>query len=343
MDATPLDAHLLVLPESAGASLYGMLDVLSSTGTVWRELAGLDEGTPLVRPYLVSLTKERFTLSHNIPVQPDLTIAEAGYPKVLIITDLWLAPDDPMADRYADLKAWLRDCRAAGTMIYSVCTGSVLLAAAGLLDGLDVASHWGYEDLFRRNFPDVRFDPAPSMCFSDPQGRLVTAGGASAWQDLALHIISRHVSPGEALHTAKVFLLKMHSEGQLPYTNRVRRLSHADSVVRHAETWLAENYCAADPVAGVVATCGVAERTLKRRFRQATGVTLIAYAQNLRIEAAKRVLETARTPVEDVAAAVGYENVTFFRRLFKRGTGLSPGDYRRMFKPLSADAGPAGN
>ena len=338
MAATPLDAHLLALPESAGASLYGMLDVLATTGTLWREFAGLDQGPALIRPHLVSLTNDRFTLRHGIPVQPDLTIADAGRPEVLIVTDFWLAPDDPMADRYPDLKAWLRDCRAAGTTIYSVCTGSVLRAAAGLLDGLEVASHWGYEDLFRQNFPDVRFDPAPSICFSDPEGRLVTAGGASAWQDLALHIISRHVSPGEALHTAKVFLLKVHAEGQLPYANRVRRLPHADSVVRRAETWLIENYRAADPVAGVVAACGIAERTLKRRFRQATGVTLIAYAQNLRIEAAKRALETDRTPVETVAAAVGYENVAFFRRLFKRGTGLSPGAYRRMFKPFQAGA-----
>jgi len=333
----PLDIQLLALPESAGSSLYGMLDVLATTGTLWRELAGLDRGPSLIRPRLLSLTRERFTCGHGIPVKPDLAIGDDVRPDILIITDFWLAPDDAMGDRYDELKAWLRECRAGDTTIYSACTGSVLLAAAGLLDGLEVASHWAYEDLFRRNFPAVRFDPAPNICFSDETGRLVTAGGASSWHDLALHIISRHVSPGEALRTAKVYLMKWHSEGQLPYANRVRRLPHADSVVRRAENWLAENYCDADPVAGVVAACGIAERSLKRRFRQATGVTLIAYAQNLRIEAAKRGLETGRKPVDEIAGGVGYENVAFFRRLFKRCTGLSPGEYRRMFRPFHAD------
>ncbi len=336
VDPTPLDAHLLALPESAGSSLYGMLDVLSTTGTLWRELSGLDQGPTLIRPHIVSLTRQQFTCGHGIPVQPDLAIGDCVRPEILIILDLWLAPDDAMADRYDELKAWLRECRAGGTTIYSACSGSVLLAAAGLLDGLSATSHWGYEDLFRRQFPEVRFDPAPSLCFCDAEGRMVTAGGTSSWHDLAIHIISRHVSPGEAVHIAKVFLMKWHAEGQLPYVNRVRRLPHADSVVRRAENWLAEHFSHADPVAGVVAASGVAERSLKRRFREATGATLISYAQNLRIEAAKRALETGGKSVDEVALAVGYGNTTFFRRLFKRCTGLSPGEYRRMFEPFYA-------
>ena len=179
----------------------------------------------------------------------------------------------------------------------------------------------------------MRFDPAPSICFSDAEGRLVTAGGAFSWHDLALHIVSRHVSPGEAMNTAKLFLMKWHSEGQLPFASRIRRLEHADRGVRCAEKWLSENYSHPDPVAGVVAACGIAERSLQRRFREATGVTIITYTQNLRIEEAKRVLESEQRSVDEVAAGVGYENTTFFRRLFKRSTGLSPGEYRRMFKP----------
>ncbi len=329
----PLDAYLLALPESAGSTLYGMVDVLASTGTFWREMSGLDRGPDLIRPHIVASTREPFTCGNGIPVQPDLAIDEVGCPDLLIITDLWMSADEATSDRYEAVNEWLRKCRAGGTTIYTSCTGSLMLAAAGLLDGLEAASHWGYEEQFKKTFPDVRFDPAANICFADEDGRLVTTGGATAWHDLALHIISRHISPGEALNTSKVFLLKSHAEGQLPYANRVRRLPHADSVVRRAESWLAENFSAADPVAGVVAACGIAERSLKRRFRQATGSTLIGYAQNLRVEAAKRALEGERRPVEDIAAGVGYENVSFFRRLFKRCTGLSPGEYRRMFTP----------
>ncbi len=166
----------------------------------------------------------------------------------------------------------------------------------------------------------------------------MTAGGTSSWHDLAIHIIARHASPGEALRIAQVYLLKWHAEGQLPYASLVRRQPHADSVVRVAESWLAEHFAKPDPVAGVVAACAVPERSLKRRFRSATGTTVIAYAQNLRIEAAKRALETGDAPVDQIAASVGYENATFFRSLFKRSTGLTPGAYRRMFRPIHAAA-----
>ncbi|MEM1131067.1 MAG: AraC family transcriptional regulator, partial [Pseudomonadota bacterium] len=108
----------------------------------------------------------------------------------------------------------------------------------------------------------------------------------------------------------------------------------ADNAVRRAETWLAENYSADDPVSGAVEAVGLPERSLKRRFQNATGSTLIAYAQNLRVEAAKAALEQSDKPVEDVSAEVGYENVAFFRRLFKRATGLTPSDYRKLYKPM---------
>ena len=100
-----------------------------------------------------------------------------------------------------------------------------------------------------------------------------------------------------------------------------------DSVVRHAETWLAENFREPHAVAAAVAACGIPERSLKRRFKAATGTTLISYVQNLRIEDAKQLLERAEKPFDDIALGIGYENTAFFRRLFKRCTGLTPGQY----------------
>ena len=108
-----------------------------------------------------------------------------------------------------------------------------------------------------------------------------------------------------------------------------------NSIVREAEDWLRQHFREAHAVASVVVECGIAERSLKRRFVAATGSTVIAYVQNLRIEEAKRLLETGDTPSDDIAAAVGYENPAFFRKLFKRCTGLTMGKYRRMFRPIS--------
>jgi transcriptional regulator GlxA family with amidase domain len=332
--AASLPVHILCLPESAGSALYGMVDVLASTGTLWRELTGATSVPAMLTPQLVSRETEPFICGNGIPVHPEFSFAEVDSPGIVIVPEMWLAPDDAVEDRYDDVKTWLRACYETGSTIYSACSGSVLLAAAGLLDGRDATSHWGYQDLFRNSFPAVRFNPEPSLCIGDTTGRIVTAGGTSSWHDLAIHIISRHVNPGEALRIAQVYLMKWHSEGQLPYTPLVRKTPHADSVVRRAEEWLASHFREPDPVAGVVSVCQIPDRSLKRRFRQATGTTLIKYTQNLRVEATKRLLEERSMPIDDIAAAVGYENVAFFRRLFKRGTGLTPGEYRRMFQPF---------
>lgn len=331
----PIHAFILALPETAGSALYGMVDVLAATGTLWRELVGEAPGERLIEPRIVSPRREPFRCGNAIPVSPDISCAEADPPEILILPELWLAPSDDLGDRYADVKDWVRSCYSAGSTIYTACSGSVLLASTGLLDGREATSHWGYQDLFRRCFPRVRFNPEPNLVVSDPAGRIVTAGGTTSWHDLALHIISRHCSPGEALRIAKVYLLKWHGEGQLPFQSLVRRQSHADSAVRRAEEWLAANFREQNPVAGVVLASGLPERSLKRRFKTATGTTLIAQVQNLRIEEAKRLLETSSDPADEIAALVGYDNAAFFRRLFKRCTGLTPGAYRRMFRPVS--------
>jgi transcriptional regulator GlxA family with amidase domain len=117
----------------------------------------------------------------------------------------------------------------------------------------------------------------------------------------------------------------------------VRRQPHADSAVREAEDWLAANFGQDNAVAAVVAAIGIPDRSLKRRFKTATGATLIGYVQNLRVEAAKRLLEAGTDSVDAISASVGYENFAFFRRLFKRSTGLTPGQYRRMFHSLAIE------
>lgn len=333
-----LDALIVAVPETAGSALYGMVDVLAATGTLWRELVGEEPGSGLIRPRIVSPSLDPFRCGNGIPVAPEVAVTEDPGAPIVILPELWLGPDDDMHGRYPELLDWVRRRHRAGSTIYSACSGSVMLAATGLLNGREATSHWGYQDLFRRRFPEVQFRPEPNLVFADRTGRIVTAGGTTSWHDLAIHIISRHCSPGEALRIAKAYLLKWHGEGQLPYASLVRRQPHADAVVRRAEKWLAQNFRTPQAVGALVEVCGIPERTLKRRFKAATGSSVIDYVQNLRVEEAKRLLETGGTPLEDIAAEVGYENAAFFRRLFRRCTGLTPGDYRRMFAPMASAA-----
>jgi transcriptional regulator GlxA family with amidase domain len=311
-----------------------MVDVLRAAGNVWQTLTRQDTGRALFNVRIVSPKKKNFACGNGIPVSPDCAIADEPKARVLILPELWLGPDEDIQGRHPALMGWIRRSYGRGAFVYSACSGAVMLAATGLLDGCEATSHWAYRDLFGKRYPNVRFQPQPNLVIADRSGRIVTAGGTTSWHDLAIHIIARHASPGEALRIAKVYLLKWHDEGQLPYAPLVRRLPHGDSVVRDSQKLLGQCFREPDAIQRVVSASRIPERTLKRRFKAATGSTFIEYVQNLRIEEAKRLLETSAMNTEDISAEVGYDDYSFFRRLFKRLTGLTPGAYRRMFQPV---------
>jgi len=326
-----MDVLMVAVRETAGSALYGMLDVLEATGNIWQALVRSGDARQYFRVRIVSPDGRLFTCGNRIPVNPDFAVPDEPTAPIVILPELWLGPDETMAGRYPELIDWIRRRHAAGSTIYSACSGAILLAETGLLDDCPATSHWGYQDLFRQRFPKVRFDPAPNLVYADPHGRIVTAGGTTSWHDLVLHIIARHAGPGEALRVAKVYLLKLHDEGELPYTALVRPLPHGDGLVRKIEGILKDRFQQQDALSQAVRASGIPERTLKRRFKAATGIPLIDYLQNLRIEHGKHLLETTGLPVEEISAEAGYSDVSFFRRLFKRLAGTTPLSYRRMF------------
>lgn len=334
----PIETAIVAVPETSGSALYGLVDVLSVTGNVWQTLTRTEPTAPPFRVRVVSLGRERFCCGNGIPIEPAAAIGEIDRADIVILPELWLGPDEHLRGRYPALIEWIGARYDAGACIYSACSGALMLAETGLLNDRDATSHWGYQDLFRRQYPKVRFKPEPNLCFADPAGRIVTAGGTTSWHDLALHIISRHVSPGEAMRIAKVYLLKWHDEGQLPYEPLVRQQPHTDAVVRSCETWLRAHFRQSGVVARVVGHARIPERTLKRRFKQATGMALIDYVQNLRIEEAKHLLESSDQPVDEICFSIGYEDPSFFRRLFRRRTGVTPARYRRVFQPIQRGA-----
>lgn len=330
-DTRSFNAHLVAVPETAGSALYGMLDVLAATGNLYEQLVGWEAPRQLIEPHIVSDRRTPFACGNRIPVRPEWRVDDAPLADIVIVPELWLGPDEDIRGRYDKLLHWICRSYEQGASIYSACSGAILLAETGLLNGRPATSHWGYERLFRTRYPNVDFKREPALQIADKDGRIVTAGGTTSWHDLVIHIIARHCGPTEAARIAKVYLLKTHEEGQLPYAALVKEAPHADSVVRESEALLKEIYLGTNAVSRVVARSRVPERTLKRRFKTATGLSIIDYVQNLRIEKAKELLETTTLTVEEISAACGYDNASFFRRLFRNRCGIAPADYRRLF------------
>ena len=327
---------LLAAPETSASVLYGLYDVLLSVGPMWPDMTAAKPGDALLEVPIVAATREPFRCFGNILVEPHAAVADVDEVDAVIVCDMYTPIDTPPRGRFAVETAWLRRMHEGGALLATVCTGSLLLAESGLLDGRSCAGHWAYRDLFLSAYPRIRFVPGAILDLSSEREGLITAGGVTSWQDLALHLIARLCGPEHAARTAKVYLLAGHEDGQLPFSAMTRRVRTGDAVIRDCQAWIADNYATPNPVTAMTEQSGLTGRTFARRFQAATGHRPIDYVHALRTEGARLLLETGPGGVDDVGYSVGYEDPTFFRRLFKRTTGMTPAAYRRKYAPIVA-------
>lgn len=331
----PLRLHLLTFPETSPLVLYGLLDVFTTVGVIYPEITTGEAGEPLFEVKVVSASTEPFRCNGKVLVEPDQAIDEVDDSDIVIVCDMYQPIDSPPRGDYPREAAWLRRMYEGGAMICAVCSGALVLAETGLLDGREAASHWGYASMFRDHYSRVRLRADLALCPADEDGRIVTTGAVTAWQDLALFIIARHCGPEHAIRTAKIYLFSHHSDGQLPYAVTVPQLQTEDALMRDSQIWLAANYAAPHPARTMIRRSGLSPRSFTRRFRAATGLAPIDYVQAVRVEEAKQLLEAGSLGIDDVANAVGYEDTASFGRLFKRRAGLTPAAYRRKFTALA--------
>lgn len=331
---------LLAAPETSASVLYGLYDVLMSAGAVYPDMVTGAPGDELLDVRIVSADGKPFHCIGNIPVEPQSAIGEIDTADAVVICDMYTSIYDVPNGRYPREVDWLKRMHQQGALLTSVCSGSLLLAESGLLNGHQATAHWAYRDMFQRHFPRITFRNETVLCLAAEADRIVTAGGVTAWHDLTVYLIARYCGYQTAIETAKVFLFSGHSEGQSPYSVMTRPMESNDGPISDCQVWIADHYATAKPVEKMVERSGLNARTFSRRFRAATGFAPIEYVQALRIEEAKQMLETDQLSNDDVGAVVGYEDPASFRRVFKRGTGLSPAAYRKKFQRISQIARP---
>ena len=325
---------LLAAPETSSLVLYGLYDVLLSAGAVYPDMVAGALAETLLDVKVVAAAATPFRCIGNVAIEPHASVASIGHVDVAIVCDIYMPIDTPPRDRYLVEIAWLKQVHGDGGLVCSVCSGSLVLAEAGLLDGRRCAGHWAYRDLFRTAYPKVEFALDSILILESEAEGIVTAASVTAWQDLALYIIARLCGPEQALRSAKVYLLSGHDDGQLPFAAMSRRIQKADGAIAKCQEWIADHYTTPNPVTAMVEMSGLNRRTFMRRFRAATGYLPLEYVQTLRVEEAKQIIESEVENLDDVGFMVGYDDPTFFRRLFKRQTGLTPAAYRRKFKPV---------
>ena len=321
---------VLAMPNGAASVIYGMYDLFRSAGRDWPAMLGRPSGQSVIEPSIVSRAAGPLSVMNDVMVTAHAGLQESPRPDIICIPDLALYPDCRPEGCEPEIE-WLRRCYAEGSTIASACTGALLLAETGLLDGCEATTHWAYCDALAKRHPTVTMRPKNVLVMSGIDQRLVMGGGGSSWFDLALYLIARVAGIECAMQTARVYLIDWHQSGQQPFAQLARSRQSDDAVIAQCQVWIAQNYETPSPVAGMLQVSGLAERTFARRFQSATGLSPMEYVHTLRLEEAKHQLEIGEEVVEAIANAVGYEDAGFFSRLFKRKVGLSPSQYRRRF------------
>ena len=334
-DGQPLIA-ILVSPESSASVVYGMFDLFKCAGRDWPMVTEGRSGPELLRPVLVARRAGRVRAANGVEIEAQLGFDALAVPAAVCVPELMIAPFEPLDGLFVEEAAWVRRCHAAGALVATACSGAMLLGEAGLLDGEDATTHWAFCEVMQRRYPRSRVRPQRALVTAGEGQRLVMAGGGSSWMDLALYLIARYAGIEAAMQVARLNLIDWHHVGQQPYARVACTRQVEDAAIGRCQTWIADHYTHAAPVAAMAEHSGLPERSFQRRFKRATGMTPLAYVQTLRVEEAKHLLETTEQPVEAIAGEVGYDDAAFFSRLFRRAVNLSPAQYRRRFGGLRA-------
>jgi len=337
----PLTVGLLAAPAVTGSTLFSLYDVFNSAGRDWDLVMTGRPGRGAFTPRIFARSLDPIEGGNSAQLVPQARFPDGPLPDIAIVPELLLPPGAFDPSLYAPEQDWLRAVHTAGGIVASVCSGTILLAAAGLLDGGEATTHWAYCETVSRLYPTVKVRPERMLVAAGDGERILTSGGGSGWHDLSLYLIGRYVGPDEAVRIARLYLIDWHRDGQSPFAALAQSQQVADADIARAQDWVAEHYADPAPVAGMAAASGLPERSFSRRFVKATGLTPMSYVHTLRLEEAKQALETEDKPIEEIALEVGYEDPSFFRRLFRRRVGITPGAYRRRFARRNFMVGPS--
>ncbi|MDI2131668.1 helix-turn-helix domain-containing protein [Yinghuangia seranimata] len=241
--------------------------------------------------------------------------------------------DDIEAGPPADLLDALRAAHARGARIASLCTGSFVLAAAGLLDGRRATTHWMHADRLAERYPKVRVDA--DVLYTD-DGRILTAAGKAAAMDLSLHLVRLDHGTAVANALARTLVVPPHREGGQAQFIAAPVPKHTGDGIADLQHWALDRLHEPLTVQDLADRAGMSTRHLTRHFHQSTGVTPLRWLHAQRIRRAQELLETTDTAVERIAARTGMGTATTLRRHFHRAVGVPPDTYRRTFRGRDA-------
>ena len=319
--------HLTILvPNGEGnnlSSIVGAYKIFSKANEYYQQKRNKE----LFRIQLAGVSKKVEFYNSLFAVKPNIHISEIKR------TDLIIVPSlnhnyQKAVDANKPLIEWVDRQYKQGAEIAAICTGAFMLASTGLLDNKNCSTHWSAADNFRHLFPKVKLQE--DKIITDENG-IYTNGGAYSFLNLMIYLVEKFYDRQTAIFCSKVFQIEMDRNSQSEFMIFSGQKTHDDEMVKKAQAYIEKHVHEKISVDFLSSTFSVGRRNFDRRFIKATSNTPVEYMQKVKVEAAKRKLETSRESVDEIMYSVSYSDNKAFRTVFKKVTGLSPLEYRNKY------------
>jgi transcriptional regulator GlxA family with amidase domain len=318
--------HLtIIVPEGQNnlSSIVGSYKIFTRANEYWKKFNKKE----LFKIQLAGISTEVEFYEGLFTVKPHTNISAIAKTDLIIIPSLNHNYQEAVKKNKL-LIDWMEQQYKTGAEIASICTGAFMLAASGLVDGKNCSTHWSAADAFRMMFPKVNL--CTDKLITDENG-IYTNGGAYSFLNLIIYLIEKYYDRQTAILCSKVFQIEMDRNSQSEFAIFTGQKLHEDEMVKKAQAYIESNVQEKISVEQLSSQLAVGRRNFDRRFIKATGNTPVEYSQRVKIESAKKTLETSRKTINEVMYEVGYSDVKAFREVFRKITGMSPLEYRSKY------------
>jgi transcriptional regulator GlxA family with amidase domain len=318
--------HISILVPQGHTSVVNIEGSLQILSEVNGFLAHLGR-PPLFTIELVGIARDNSQRNGLFSIRPDKLVKEVTKTDLIIIPAMH-GDQHQALEQNKDFIPWIVDQYNHGAELAAFCIGAFFLAGTGLMKGKQCATHWKLANEFRSMFPDVNLVDDKIMTGEDG---IYTSGGAYSWLNLTLYLIEKYAGREVAILASKAYMIDIDRTSQSPFIMFEGQKTHEDEPIKKAQEYIEQNFEEKITVDQLAAMFALGRRNLERRFKKATSNTVVEYIQRVKIEVAKKGLETSRKSVNELMYDVGYNDTKAFRTVFKRVTGLSPIEYRNKY------------
>ena len=303
------------------ACIVGTVEIFSKAAAYW-----IQQGNEKKYQLVIACTApKKEYINHFVTLTPDTYIKDIDKTDLIIIPSAMLGEDT--ADRQV-MFDWINKQYKAGAEIASMCSGAFILAATGIMDGRSCSTHWSFGDRFKDMFPKVNLQS--DKLITDEKG-IYTNGGAYSFLNLVIYLVEKYYDRQTAIYCSKIFQIELERNSQSAFAIFTGQKQHDDAIVQQSQAYIENNIDERISVEDLSSKFAIGRRNFDRRFIKATGNTPIEYAQRVKIESAKKTLESTRKTINEVMYEVGYSDIKAFRELFRKITGLSPLEYKNKY------------